>query len=159
MIKMTRSSWKRSENGYGKENQDPMSLDDQRAYQHQRLDDILIPGYLEKDSDYLLFKPMYCWVFLRLGDGTILECYSNDGDIKLRALETVRCPFELEEGDAFCLTSYASGEDYAVMTALGTCRYDKNNLIALTIQTTTMTIGLQAATSVDGFEISLIPHA
>lgn len=34
MIEMIGPSWKRSENGYGKENQDPMSIDNQRAYQH-----------------------------------------------------------------------------------------------------------------------------
>lgn len=124
------------------------------AFVHQHIRDILVPGFVEKRNDYRMFRPMNWWLFLHLESGDIIEYSANHGDIRTKTLKAIQCPFDLEEDDEFCLSSL-SGGDYGRIEAIDDVCDVAGNRYQVNIRTDTLTIGLNAASSLDGFEVIL----
>ena len=72
-------------------------------YDNLLIEDIFLSGFVEREGEISVFKPMFWWCFLKLDNGKIIEISSNDGNIKLVETPKINCNFDLEEEDIFCI--------------------------------------------------------
>ena len=118
-------------------------------YNNLLIEDIFLSGFVEREGEISVFKPMFWWCFLKLDNGKIIEISSNDGNIKLVETPKINCNFDLEEEDIFCIMSHSPIENYGRIYL-----FDKaGNIITLKIETSTHCIQINATTSFDGLEI------
>ena len=121
-------------------------------YNNSLIEDIFLSGFIETDGEIPIFKPMFWWCFLKLDNGKIIEISSNDGNIKLVETPKINCNFDLEEEDIFCIMSHSPIENYGRIYL-----FDKaGNIITLKIETSTHCIQINATTSFEGLDISII---
>ena len=121
-------------------------------YDNLLIEDIFLSGFVEREGEISVFKPMFWWCFLKLDNGKIIEISSNDGNIKLVETPKINCNFDLEEEDIFCIMSHSPIENYGRIYL-----FDKaGNIITLKIETSTHCIQINATTSFEGLDISII---
>lgn len=121
-------------------------------YNNLLIEDIFLSGFVEREGEISVFKPMFWWCFLKLDNGKIIEISSNDGNIKLVETPKINCNFDLEEEDIFCIMSHSPIENYGRIYL-----FDKaGNIITLKIETSTHCIQINATTSFEGLDISII---
>lgn len=81
-------------------------------YNNLLIEDIFLSGFVEREGEISVFKPMFWWCFLKLDNGKIIDISSNDGNIKLVETPKINCNFDLEEEDLFCIMSHSPIENY-----------------------------------------------
>lgn len=126
-----------------------------KEYKNKKIEDILISGYIEKGNKYYFFQPLLYWIFLMLDNGQIIELYSGYGNIKLNKIKEIKCNFDIEDEDIFCLTSF-SKEDYGTIEDIKTYSDTKGNICKIEIKTDIKDIILDASSSFNGFKINII---
>ena len=122
-------------------------------YDNLLIEDIFLSGFVEREGEISVFKPMFWWCFLKLDNGKIIEISSNDGNIKLVETPKINCNFDLEEEDIFCIMSYSSVKNYGRIINMSYLFDKAGNIITLKIETSTHCIQINATTSFDGLEI------
>ena len=65
-------------------------------YNNLLIEDIFLSGFVEREGEISVFKPMFWWCFLKLDNGKIIEISSNDGNIKLVETPKINCNFDLD---------------------------------------------------------------
>ena len=125
-------------------------------YDNLLIEDIFLSGFVEREGEISVFKPMFWWCFLKLDNRKIIEISSNDGNIKLVEISKISSNFDLEEEDIFCIMSYSSVENYGKIINMRYLFDKAGNIITLKIETSTHCIQINATTSFDGLEILLM---
>ena len=125
-------------------------------YNNLLIEDIFLSGFVEREGEISVFKPMFWWCFLKLDNGKIIEISSNDGNIKLVEISKISSNFDLEEEDIFCIMSYSSIENYGRIINMRYLFDKAGNIITLKIETSTHCIQINATTSFEGLDISII---
>ena len=103
------------------------------TYINQELIDIIISGYSEKENSYLIFTPMYRWVYLKFEEQYLI-LNANDGDIKANKDSEVKCLFDIEENDLFTVFSVLNQEYDNVLKNVDYFYDSSSNLIQIGLQ-------------------------
>ena len=125
-------------------------------YNNLLIEDIFLSGFVEREGEISVFKPMFWWCFLKLDNGKIIEISSNDGNVKLVETPKINCNFDLEEEDIFCIMSHSPIENYGRIIDMRYLFDETGNLVTLKIETSSHRIQINATTSFEGLDISII---